>query len=112
MYLRPDRKLPVRVGWGAFPTSNINLTIDYSHRGGPAVHVMAGSSGNPRIVVWIINKRLSCARAETVKFSSDYGCCVMINRHGKRLRQGPRVCGWIIDLHRARGVSICIITHQ
>src|SRR5205823_14099506 len=53
----------------AFPASNINSIIDYSDRGSSAVHVMAGSSGSPRVTVWIVNKRLSYARAEAVKFS-------------------------------------------
>src|SRR5207237_9648294 len=101
---------PVAWAGSAFPASNINSIIDYSDRGSSAVHVMAGSSGSPRVTVWIVNKRLSYARAEDVQFSPRHGCGVMINCNRNRLRYSPRVGGWIIDLHCGRGVCICIIT--
>src|SRR5689334_6702932 len=71
---------------------------------------MAGSSGRPGVVVWIVNERLSSPGTETVEIPSRHSGGVVINDVRKRMRKSPGIRSWIVNLHCGSGHKTEIVT--
>src|SRR5437764_12419863 len=73
---------------------------------------MAGGLWRPKVAVRIMNKGLSGSSAEAVEFSSRHSSGVVINCIRKIVRESPRVCNRIVDLHCSTGTTSEVVAAE